>query len=63
MSMSIKLDLTKANEEAAVVVALGTGVALYGLESFPLVKAISLAVLAGLAVLGYTGTSTLPVGA
>lgn len=62
--MSVKLDLTKANEEAAIVVALGTGVALYGLDSFPVVKALSLAILAGLAVLGYTGTSSaVPVGA
>jgi len=58
--MSYTFDLSKANEEAAIIVAVGGFAADYlvtfdGFQWFGFVRAIGAAILAGIGVLGYTG--------
>ncbi len=53
-------NLSKTNDEAAALTAVGAFVTLLVTSDLPLIKELGLAVLAGLGVLGYTGYNSKP---
>jgi hypothetical protein len=56
--MTTTWDFSATNDEGAVLTGIATFVITYLLGSEPLNTSIGLAIMAGLAVLGYTGAST-----